>query len=671
MEEKHKKLKIGELLVKEGFITSKQLQEALASQMRGDYVPLGEVCIRLKFISKIELQQILKKHKKRIYLGELLLNMGLISQEELEQALEVQTIEGKKLGKILIEHGYINESILINSLSTQLGIPKIIPTAGLIDPGILKGISKAFLQKNECLPVFRDGDTVTVIMSDPLSEENIHAMGNIFKCRIEPAIASTDDIQKGIKLIYDDLRMVGSSSDDKLRSLKSNLVIGEAVSSERSEENVVDVANFIISNAIAEGATDIHIEPMENMLRVRYRVDGILQHKTDLPLFMASTLSSRIKALCGLDIADKRRHQDGRLGARVMNKMFDLRVSTYAAKTGECIAIRVLPNQSNMMELEMLGFSPTTLRQFKNLLEVPAGIIMVTGPSGSGKTTTLYAALIHLNSLNKKIITVEDPVEYTVDGVVQGQISEKSGLSYANSVKSMLRQDPDVIMIGEIRDKGSALAVIETALSGHKVLTSFHTDDTVGALLRMFEIGIETFLISSTVMSVMAQRLIRTLCPFCKVPYVPGNDILASFSSIRPMSADKYTFYAPGGCIECDNTGFKGRTAVSEVLMLNNAVREALLNRAPSSKIRAVARQTTRLVSMQEDGFYKAAQGITSLEEVLRLVRFNESDAQIPRSSEEVVANSEIGEASVTLQRSSSSFYRTSSSSQRPSSDRV
>jgi type IV pilus assembly protein PilB len=641
MEEKSKKLKIGEVLVQEGYITSKQLQEVLAEQLKSDaYAPLGEICIKLGFISKIELQELLKKHKKRIYLGELLINMGLLAEEEIQQALEVQKMEGKKLGNILVEHGFITEANLINSLSTQLGIPKIIPTAGLIDPSILKGISKAFLQKNECLPVFRDGDTVTVIMADPLSEENIRAMENIFKCKIEPAVAGSEDIQKGIKLIYDDLRMVSSAADEKsTRShFKSNLVITDAVASGRADDNIVEVANFVISNAILDGATDIHIEPMENMLRVRYRIDGVLQHKTDLPLSMAPTLTSRIKALCGLDISDRRRHQDGRLGARVKNRCFDLRVSTYACITGESMSIRVLPNQSNLMELEMLGLSPANLRLFKKMLDVPSGIIMVTGPSGSGKTTTLYASLIHLNNLNRKIITVEDPVEYTINGVIQGQITEKAGLSYSNFVRSMLRQDPDVIMVGEIRDKDSAEAVIETALTGHKVLTSFHTDDTTGALLRMFEIGIETFLISSTVMSVMAQRLVRTLCPFCKTAYIPGDDILSSFGSIKPLNLDKYTFYTAQGCLECDNTGFKGRTAVNEILLVNNKVREALLARASSGKIRAVARQSSWLVSLQEDGFYKATKGITSLEEILRVIKYNDSDGQLPLSSEEIVA---------------------------------
>lgn len=354
-------------------------------------------------------------------------------------------------------------------------------------------------------------------MSDPLSDENIRAMENIFKCRIEPAVASSDDIQKGIKMVYDDLRLVSGQVEDKSsKSPYKNLIIKDTSTSDRPEDSIVDVVNFIISDAIIEGATDIHIEPRENMLRVRCRIDGVLQHKTDLPLFMASTLASRIKALRGLDISDRRRHQDGMLGAKVMNKSFDLRVSTYAAITGACLSIRVLPNQSSLMELEMIGFSPANLRLFKKMIDIPSGIILVTGPSGSGKTTTLYAAMMYLNNMQRKIISVEDPIEYTIDGVVQGQISEKTGLSYSTFVKSMLRQDPDVLMVGEIRDKASAEAVIETALTGHKVLTSFHTEDTTGALLRMFDIGIETFLISSTIMSVMSQRLIRTLCPFCK-----------------------------------------------------------------------------------------------------------------------------------------------------------
>jgi type IV pilus assembly protein PilB len=634
--------RIGELLVQEGLLTEKQLQEAVSKQYKKTtYTPLGEVCVQMKFISKTQLQDVLRKYQKRLNLGTLLVQMGLISNEEVEQALEIQKDQGKKLGRILIDQGYITESNLVNTLSVQLGIPKIIPAPGLIDPLVLKGVSKAFLQKNECLPAFRDGDTITIIMSDPLSKETIRSMENVFKCNVAPAIASSEEILKGIKVVYDDLRMMDASFNKSSVSPKS-IIICDAQKPESNQDSIEDILNFIISSAIMEDATDIHIEPMENMLRIRYRIDGILQHKTDLPLFIAPNLVSRLKALCGLDIADRRKHQDGRIAARVMNKGFDLRISTYATINGESMSIRILPNQNKLMDLEMLGYSPYVLSIYKQVLGIPSGIILVTGPSNSGKTTTLYASLRYLNSMDKKIVTVEDPIEYSINGVIQGQLSERKGLLYKDFMKSMLRQDPDVIMIGEIRDLASADAVIEMALSGHKVLTSFHTDDSSSALLRLYKIGIETFLISSTVISVVSQRLVRTLCPVCKEQYTPGEEVLASFDSIVPINLDEHTFYTARGCLDCNNMGFKGRTAISEIMIVNNDIRDAILNRLPTSQIRAVAREKGGLLSMREDGFYKAAKGITSLEEVIRIVSYNDGDALLQRPSEEIVALSEL-----------------------------
>ena len=634
--------RIGELLVQEGLLTEKQLQEAVSKQYKKTtYTPLGEVCVQMKFISKTQLQDVLRKYQKRLNLGTLLVQMGLISNEEVEQALEIQKDQGKKLGRILIDQGYITESNLVNTLSVQLGIPKIIPAPGLIDPLVLKGVSKAFLQKNECLPAFRDGDTITIIMSDPLSKETIRSMENVFKCKVEPAIASSEEILKGIKVVYDDLRMMDASFNKSSASPKS-IIICDTQKPGSNQDSIEDILNFIISSAIMEDATDIHIEPMENMLRIRYRIDGILQHKTDLPLFIAPNLVSRLKALCGLDIADRRKHQDGRIAARVMNKGFDLRISTYATINGESMSVRILPNQNKLMDLEMLGYSPYVLSIYKQVLGIPSGIILITGPSNSGKTTTLYASLRYLNSMDKKIVTVEDPIEYSINGVIQGQLSERTGLLYKDFMKSMLRQDPDVIMIGEIRDLASADAVIEMALSGHKVLTSFHTDDSSSALLRLYKIGIETFLISSTVISVVSQRLVRTLCPVCKEQYTPGEEVLASFDSIVPINLDEHTFYTARGCLECNNIGFKGRTAISEIMIVNNDIRDAILNRLPTSQIRAVAREKGGLLSMREDGFYKAAKGITSLEEILRIVSYNDGDALLQRPSEDIVALSEL-----------------------------
>lgn len=666
MEAKTEKLKIGELLVKEGYITSQQLEEALAEQREGkveEYMPsvaltqhlklgaekgksegrmpLGEVCVKLKFITRYDLRQILRKYQKNIYLGEIMLNLGLVTEEQIEEALEIQKLEEKRLGKVLVEHGFVSESNLVDTLSTQLGIPKIMPNVGLIDQKILAGVGKAFLLKNECLPAFKDGNILTVIMSDPLSEETIRTMENLFRCKVEPAIATSDDILKTIRLIYGELKsLVKTGEEGPAPALApgTGIVIGDTDISVQTKDDVIGIVNFIISNAVMEGATDIHLDPQENRLRVRYRIDGLLRHKTDLPLYLAPTLASRLKAICGLDIADRRRHQDGRIRAQVMKKEFDLRVSTFASILGESIAIRVLPRQISLTDIEMLGFSPVNLNLFKKILDIPSGIVMITGPSGSGKTTTLYSAIGYLNNMDKKVITVEDPVEYRIEGVVQGQISEKAGLTYMNFLKSMLRQDPDVIMVGDVRDKESAEAVVETALTGNKVLTSFHTDDASSALLRLMEIGIETFLISSTLISVVSQRLVRLLCPFCKEPYVPGDQIPSFFGSIRPFNAEKYTFYTSRGCLECDNTGFKGRAAVHEILLTNNKIRDAILARMPSGKIRTIARQSAGLISMREDGFYKATKGITSLEEIIRTVSYDESDDLTPRSSEDVVA---------------------------------
>lgn len=639
MKEKTTPKMIGELLVQEGFISERQLHEAINRQnsdlQNNMYAPLGEICVKMRFISRIDLNYVLKKYKHQIQLGEMLVNMGLLSYDELERGLELQKVENKRLGRIFVELGLITEENLVSSLSAQLGIPRISPSTGIADPGILRGINKAFLQKNECLPVFRDKDCVTVIMSDPLSNDKIRLIEGIYKCRVEPAIATSDEIQKGIDLLYNESRTTKPVPEAVSAGNKPNVT--DSGMPEGYEENIVKIVDYILTNAVKEGATDIHIEPIDNMLRVRYRVDGVLCHKTDFPMNLANSIINRIKAVSGLDITDKRKHQDGRLGATVMNKLYDFRISTYASISGEALSIRILSNQSRFLDLDMIGFSPHNLALLKEIISQPSGIVMVTGPSGSGKTTTLYAIMTYLNDMAKKIVTVEDPVEYTVSGLVQGQISEKTGLSYNTFIKSVLRQDPDVIMIGEIRDKDSAQAVVDTCLTGHKVLTTFHTDETASALLRMSDIGIETFLISSTVMSVVAQRLVRTLCTHCKRKYKPGPDILSAFASIEKID-NKFTFYTAAGCPECNNTGFKGRAAVSEILVLDKNIRDAVLKRESASNIRAIARKSSGLISMIEDGFYKAAKGITSLEEILRVVTRSGIDTELKYSAEDIIA---------------------------------
>ena len=397
-----------------------------------------------------------------------------------------------------------------------------------------------------------------------------------------------------------------------------------------TKENTVGILDFIVSASIKEGASDIHIEPLENRVRVRYRIDGLLRHKTDLPTSIGASLTNRVKALCGLDIAERRRHQDGRIQARVMGKDVDLRVSTYAAIWGENVVIRILHRQTALVDLNRTGMTPLNLDKYQRILKYPAGIILVTGPTGSGKTTTLYASLLYLNDIERKIITVEDPVEYTIDGVIQGKLDPKLHTTYEDFIKSMMRQDPDVIMIGEIRDKAGAGAAIQAALTGHKVFSTFHTDDSTSGLVRLMNMGIETFLISSTVVAIVAQRLVRTLCPVCKQPGPPDPLTLKAFSSLQVRDIGQFNFFRPKGCHQCNGTGYKGRTSVQELLEINDPIREAILAREHVSRIRVTARDTANLISMAEDGFCKAAKGQTTLEEVERVVYINPSDSLVP-----------------------------------------
>jgi type IV pilus assembly protein PilB len=624
--------KLGELLVKEGLITSEQLEEAVAVQKKQQiYMPLGEICVDLKFITRDQLRKTLGTHQKRIALGELLTNLGLVTPEQVREALKEQKVTRKKIGKILVEKGYLTDNALISALNMQLGVPKISPHPSLIDKSLLKGVNETFLRKNEALPAFKQGRELTVLMADPLNQAAIADLEKFFGCKIQPAIASAEEIQNAITQCFR-VDPTGGAAD-----AQKDLVIGQTDVSAESGDTAVGIVNYIISDGYKERASDIHIEAQEKGLRVRYRIDGVLYHKTDLPLFLAPSVISRIKVLCGLDIAERRRHQDGRIEAKVMDKEVDLRVSTYVAVYGESIVIRILKRETTLIELDALGFNPANRVKYAELLDEPAGIMLVTGPTGSGKTTTLYASLNYLNNMFRKIITVEDPVEYTLDGIVQGHLDPKLDLTYADFLKSMMRQDPDVLMVGEIRDRVGAEAVIQSALTGHKVLSTFHTEDTTGALLRLIDIGIDPFLISSTVVAVLSQRLVRVLCPNCRQPFTPREEVLASFV-VELEEVKPFTFYQPKGCLHCNGTGFKGRIALHELLVVNEAIRDAIMVRHTSSQIRLIAREQAALVSMREDGFYKATQGVTTLEEIMRVVFHHESDAVAPRSAKQIIA---------------------------------
>jgi type IV pilus assembly protein PilB len=632
----NRKLTLGEVLVEEGILTSEDLGYLLALQ-KEEAKPLGELCIEQGYLSRYALKLILKKYHRRMMIGELLVVMGIIKIEHLREALDFQKKDKKRIGQVLIERKLITEEDLAAVLSEQLGIPRIIPDPALVDQSLLSQVNHRFIVSNEVLPTHTSQNGVTVIMADPLAEETLKGLEAVYQRRILPAVATRSEIVHCLGLLVNQqsVEKLISKNDFELNTQKDLTIATEEYSAIESDR-VVSMVNYIISQAVLEGASDVHLEPQEDKLRVRYRVDGVLRVKTDLPKDTCSAIASRIKALGKMNIAEKRRHQDGRLEAKVHGKEIDLRISSYPCIYGETLVIRILNRHSYLMALEQLGFSPANLASFTRLLDCPSGMILVTGPTGSGKTTTLYASLQLLVERGLSIITVEDPVEYTLGGVVQSSYESKLGLVYADYIKAMMRQDPDVIMVGEIRDIEVARAAVQSALTGHRVFSTFHTEDTTGALVRLADMGIENYLIAYTTQGVLTQRLLRTICHYCKEQTAVDPKTFLPFGRLA-KDLQGLPFYRGKGCQRCGQSGFKGRIGVHELLILNDPLRDGLFLRKTTSELRHLARTQANLVSMMEDALYKALKGFTTLEEVLRVIPVKETDQSVDRNLEKIL----------------------------------
>ena len=547
-------------------------------------------------------------------LGKLLQNAGLINQAQLDAALEQQKKTGERLGQILVARGVLDERSLLEALEFQLGIPHVDLSRFTITPECLAILPETLARRYGVVPLVRRGDTLMVAMSDPLNIYVLDALRSATGLEIEPALASAREIAGALERLYQEV----PRQQDETRVEDPVAAAGE----EAFAGPVARAVTAILERAVRERASDLHLEPHGDQLRFRMRVDGFLRDAGVQSANLQNALISRLKVMANLDIAEKRLPQDGRFFLNIDGRNIDFRLSTLPTMGGEKVAIRILDRRRDLLDLSQLHFTPEKLAQFRSLLKKPYGIILVTGPTGSGKTTTLYAALGELNAKENNIVTVEDPVEYTLEGINQVQVNPRFGLTFANGLRALVRQDPDVIMVGEIRDRDTAQIAIEAALTGHLVLSTLHTNDSTGAVARLMEMGIEPFLISSALLGVVAQRLVRVLCPQCRRARALTE---AEAKWLRELGGDAFLvgepqLYEPQGCPHCSLTGFQGRAALQEILIPTEAIWDSMIHGSAASQIRDQAK-ADGMETMALDGCRKALLGLTTLGEVIRVTQ--------------------------------------------------
>ncbi len=535
---------------------------------------------------------------KRKKFGDILVEGGLISATQLQQALAYGYDRDIKLGEALRELGFVNETAVAKTIAKQLKIPYVEFGKIVIDPDIANAIPEMVARKHKVIALGKRPGEVLVAFADPLNIFAVDEIGRFLNDKIVICVGVESDILTAIDRFYQS--SVQSSEDEQ--------GLGE-------ESAAVSAVNDMILKAVQQGASDIHLEPDEDRVRVRNRVDGILREATTFPLDMHPNLISRIKIMSHLDIGERRKPQDGRFEIPVSGRDFDVRVSILPLSVGEKVVMRLLDKGKIRIDLKDLGFEQYQRGQFIEHLSRPHEIILVTGPTGSGKTTTLYAALNHINSVEKNIVTVEDPVEYEIPGISQVQVNIRADLTFATALRSILRQDPDVIMIGEIRDDETAEIAIQSALTGHMVLSTLHTNDASGAITRLIDMGIPPFLIASAIGMVIAQRLVRVLCNNCKEPFPPPPELQ---KELGLEYDEKRIFYKPTGCDDCEGSGFKGRIALYETLTISQSIEELILKKAASHEIFRQA-QEDGLLTLRDAGIAKVVAGVTSLDEALRV----------------------------------------------------
>ena len=557
-------------------------------------------------------------------LGEILIERGKLDAVGLERALRLQQESGEKLGVLLVSLGVVAQRDVSEALALQLGLP-LIEAAGYPELPILEErVSARFLRDSHALPLTEDEHELALAMADPTDTYTMNAFEMVTGRKVRPLVAIPNELDAALERLYG----AGKSALGQiLGDVEQRDDIGfdadvQQLKDLASEAPVIRLVSLIITNALEMRASDIHFEPFENRLIVRYRIDGVLHEVESPPRRLSAAVISRIKIMAMLDIAERRLPQDGRIRLRVQGKEIDLRVSTVPTMHGESVVMRILDKGGVALDFKRLGFEDDTLQGFLDVLMEPHGILLVTGPTGSGKTTTLYTALDRLNKPDIKILTVEDPVEYQMPGINQIQVKPQIDLTFANALRSIVRQDPDVIMIGEIRDLETAQIAVQSALTGHLVLSTVHTNDAASTVNRLLDMGVEDYLLTSTVIGILAQRLVRTLCPVCKESYTALPEVVDELGLRKFSTKSDVTLYHAKGCKDCGQTGFIGRVSIMEMLPMSDHLRTHVMRHATSTELRAEAIKEG-MVTMYEDGMRKAMNGVTTFEEVLRVTREN------------------------------------------------
>lgn len=563
-----------------------------------------------------------------VELGELLVAHQKLSDADLQRARRVQDSTGEGLDTLLLKLGLVSERDLSEALVAQLQLPLVQPTDYPEMPVTNGAIAPRFLKDARAIPLFEDERGLTVALANPTDEYVLSALHLATGKIILPRVGIPSELEAAFERLYGSGRSAMGQIVDSI-GLSDDLTDEEQIQHLKdlaSEAPVIRLVNLMIARAVESRASDIHIEPFENRLKIRYRVDGVLREVESPPSRLSAAVISRIKIMAKLNIAERRLPQDGRIQLRAQGKEIDLRVSTVPTLWGESVVMRILDKASVVLDFEILGFSALTLKRFLDVLHLPHGIILVTGPTGSGKTTTLYTALQTINTPERKILTVEDPVEYQLEGVNQIQVKPQINLTFANALRSIVRQDPDVIMIGEMRDLETAGIAVQSALTGHLVLSTLHTNDAAGSVTRLLDMGVEDYLLTSTINGILAQRLVRMLCSHCRQPYQALPELVDELRLRRFTNARDITLYKPGGCEQCGGSGYRGRAAIMEFLVMSDPLRRMVLKHADATELQVQA-QKEGMDTMYEDGLRKAVAGQTTIEEVLRVTTQQEQES--------------------------------------------